>query len=822
MKIQRFVVLSAIAFFLVVGVLSGSFYTIERIVTLRYLASSLNQTVFDLEQDIQKLLQENRYARIQTLLDESSAIDDAVAVVSLSFDQKMVAVSSSRSWTGRLVEEGYRPIEELQNGLIDDRHLRYVCAMSYFSGSQEKRAYLLIDLDGEFVFGRLNQIAIVYGALLFVVLALFALGTFSAIRRWIIIPLEEITRFARTQSDRGEGYVIEEISVLNTTLDDAFRSMRIQQAHLSEALEEARNLDGILRTVADINQFLLTAGDVDELLVRSCERLARHPGYELCHIALLEKNQLIVRAFSDDPTGCLYRGMKISPDPDSADYGDPVIKALREKTTVIADHLEHGTSLGTWHFIAEKGRYGSMIAIPLVSRVDAPALGVLTLYIRRSHGFESKEIAMLEELAGDIGFAIESFEQREALRYHLTTDPITDLPNRFSLVEALETNDVSALAIINIDRFSDINEVYGVSIGDAILGGYGHWLGRKILSSQGRVSLYKMASDEYALIFKGCAGLGECVAFLEDLIALTQKESFMVEGIEVVLTVTVGVSPVSERILEHATAALKQAKRKRHSLEIYSFDSKAEQENNIAWYKRIKEAIEESRIVPYFQPIVDNETKKIIKYEALIRLIGTDGGVITPYLFLEIAKKTKLYPELTKMMIEKVVHVFKSGTIPVSLNLSAQDLVNPVLADFLEMTIRSNGVGRLIIFEILESEGIENYAEVSQFVERFKAIGCRFAIDDFGSGYSNFDHLLKLNVDTLKIDGGLIKNLPHDRNTQIIVKHICDFAHEMGISTVAEFVANEEIFNRVREIGIDASQGYYFYEPSPLLVISRE
>ena len=104
----------------------------------------------------------------------------------------------------------------------------------------------------------------------------------------------------------------------------------------------------------------------------------------------------------------------------------------------------------------------------------------------------------------------------------------------------------------------------------------------------------------------------------------------------------------------------------------------------------------------------------------------------------------------------------------------------------------------------------------SEFIDRFKSIGCRFAIDDFGSGYSNFDHLLKLNIDTLKIDGTLIKNLPHDRNAQIFVKHICDFAHEMGISVVAEFVANEEIYRHVKEIGIDASQGYYFYEPSAL------
>lgn len=818
MKIQRFIFVGVVAFFIVIGILSSSFYTIERIGTLRFLVSGIHHSVLDLEQDIKKILRENRYDEIQPLLDESSALDEAIAVFSLSLDGKTISVSSAQGWAGRTVEEGYRPIHNLKNGLIDDEQIRYVSTLTYPVGANQKSAYLLIDLDKEFVFGRLNQIAQLYGAALFLVLAFFTLGAFFAVRRWIIRPMEQITEYARTQNHQDVPYFIEEISLLNKTLFDVFHSMKVQQVHLKEALEETRYLDGILRTVADINEFLLTAENIEELLQRSCERLAQHPGYELCHIAMLEDSSLVVRAFSDDSSGCLYPGMKISLQQDAMNHSDPSVKALKKEETVIIDHLESGTSMGTWQFIAEKGQFGSLIALPLVAGLDTPVLGVVTLYVSHSNGFEPKEISMLEELAGDIGFAVESFNQREKLQYHLTTDPVTNLPNRFSLVNALEKEDVSALSIINIDRFSDINEVYGISIGDTILAGYGHWLGRKIDSSDGNRLLYKMGSDEYAVIFKHGTHFSDCVSFLEQLIQLTQKESFMIEGIEIVLTITVGIAPLSEQMLEHATAALKQAKRKRHSLEIFSFSSKEEQEGNIAWYKRIKEAIEESRIVPYFQPIVNNQTGNIIKYEALIRMIGIDGGVITPYLFLEIAKKTKLYPELTKMMIEKVVGVFKTGNIPVSLNLSTQDLINSELADFLETIIRTNGMGRQIIFEILESEGIENYTEVSAFVDRFKAIGCRFAIDDFGSGYSNFDHLLKLNVDTLKIDGALIKILPHDRNAQIFVKHISDFAHEMGISTVAEFVANEEIFKQVREIGIDASQGYYFYEPSPFLV----
>lgn len=815
MKIQRFVLINILASFLGIAVLSGSFYLIERMVTLRYLAMALNQSVYNLEDDLRGALQQNRPDVVQSLLDKSAAIDDAVSVFSLSMDGKTISESSSRGLSGKLVEENYRPISDLRTGIMDDRHLQYIGEITYFLDTKKERAFLLIDLDRSFVFGRLNEVALFYGIVLFLVLTVFALIAYISVRRWVIVPLEGMTARALEQKVESETYLIEEFSHLDDALCHSFRSLMNQQDQLKEALDETRYLDGILRTVADINQYLLTSRNIEELLHISCKRLAEHPGYELCHIALKKDNDLIVRAFSDDMSGYLHLGMIIAQD--RVDGLDPSLRAIKENQTVIIDHLERNTSLGAWRFIAETGRFGSVIAIPMIESVDKPPIGVVTIYASNSEMFDPKEIAMLEELSGDIGFAIGSFTQREKLHYTLTTDVNTDLPNRFSLVEALSQKGVSALALINIDRFSDINEVYGNTIGDAILAGYGHWLGARIAGDK-TVSLYKLASDEYALLYKDCKDMNFCLAFLEDLIVSTQKESFVIEGIEIVLTISIGLAPMSERVLEHATAALKQAKRKRHSLELFSLSSKREQENNIAWYKRIKEAIEESRIVPFFQPIVDNRTGAILKYEALVRLIDENGEVLSPYLFLEIAKKTKLYPEMTKIMIDKVIGVFKNRSLPVSLNLSTQDLVNPELADYLESTIRNEGMGKVIIFEILESEGIENYEEVRAFVERFKAIGCRFAIDDFGSGYSNFEHLLKLNVDTLKIDGTLIKNLPHDRNAQIFVKHISDFAHEMGISTIAEFVACEEIYQQVRALGIDASQGYYFYEPSATLV----
>ncbi|PHM18583.1 MAG: hypothetical protein CJD30_01310 [Sulfuricurvum sp. PD_MW2] len=819
MKLERFNFINLIAFFVMVGLLSGIFYYVERYTTLRYIAERINQDFFGLEKDIENALQENRLENVQGLLDQTSAIDNAIGVISVSLDGKTIAVSSSRALIGKTVDGSYFPLSQIFQRLTEDESLSYSADLKYFIGPAKKNAVLFIELNESYIFERLNQIALFYGVTLFLVLGIIAIVIMKTVNTWIALPIKKIALRTRQENPIAETHFIEELSVLDQALSDAINSMQSQQIRLKAALDESLYLDGILRTVADINQLLITAKSSDELLQKSCNRLAEHSGYGLCHIALKEESTLSIEAYSSDPTGYLSRKMKISLVNEN-EKNNPIVRAMNEASTIVIENMEYSQASKEWCTIAERGQFGSLIALPLFSAIDAVPLGVMTLYIKSSGGFEPKEIAMLEELAGDIGFAVNSFVQREALKYHLTTDANTNLPNRFSLVETLMRENICALGIINIDRFSDINEVYGIEIGDAILSKYGDWLRQQIAMTD-MIELYKLGSDEYVLVAVDCDDMDRFIVFLNGLIIATQKEVFWVDEIGINLTITIGVAHSHERGLEHATAALKQAKRNRRSLELFSNASKEEQENNIAWYKRLKEAIEESRIVPYFQPIVDNKTGKIIKYEALMRLIERDGKAISPPQFLDIAKKTKLYPELTKIMIEKVAAVFTNLTIPVSINLSLQDLINLHLANYLEQVIQENHMGKLLIFEILESEGIENYSAVSEFVDRFKAIGCRFAIDDFGSGYSNFDHLLKLTIDTLKIDGSLIKNLPHDRNAQIFVKHICEFAHEMGITVVAEFVANEDIYNQVCAMGVDASQGYYFYEPSPMLIDER-
>ena len=263
--------------------------------------------------------------------------------------------------------------------------------------------------------------------------------------------------------------------------------------------------------------------------------------------------------------------------------------------------------------------------------------------------------------------------------------------------------------------------------------------------------------------------------------------------------------------------ALKKAKIMKKNYMVYdeSMQISREFEENISWTKKIRRAIKSDTIVPFYQPIVSNATGKVEKYECLIRMRDEAGHVIYPAAFLNTAKRSRLYPLLTRIMVEKVFENFMDRDLDFSINISVDDILSPDTTAYIYdiLTIHRRIV-HLAIFEIVESEGIENYEEVLLFIREVKKYGCRIAIDDFGTGYSNFDYIMKLNVDFLKIDASIIKNIAEDKNTRIITETIVQFCRKMGIFTVAEFVHTRDVYELVQSLGIDYSQGFFLGEPS--------
>ncbi|WP_297482476.1 GGDEF and EAL domain-containing protein [Sulfurimonas sp.] len=401
------------------------------------------------------------------------------------------------------------------------------------------------------------------------------------------------------------------------------------------------------------------------------------------------------------------------------------------------------------------------------------------------------------------------------LRKQLFIDDLTQLPNRRKLFNdiANSKND-RALLILNIDDFKEINDFYGQSVGDYILIEFAKEL-QYLLKNEKEIMLSRLSGDEFAVFFQHKPSEKSFMRVINNLTKEIEKMVFEYEHSEIFIRVTIGATMDSNEMLEKADIALKLAKEHKKYFLLYDkkFNVKKQYKENMEWVQKIKSAINDDRIVPYFQPIFDATTQKAVSYECLIRLIDTDGSVISPYKFLTIAQKSKLYPQLTQIMLEKSCQYFEHRDTTFSVNLSINDILDVDMVNYIQKCIKKHNVNNKIVFEILETEGINNYVEVSSFILSMKQLGCKISIDDFGSGYSNFEHILKLDIDYIKIDGSLIKNLETDINAQIVVETIVDFAKKLNLITIAEFVHNQAVFEKVKLLDIERVQGFYLGEP---------
>lgn len=404
------------------------------------------------------------------------------------------------------------------------------------------------------------------------------------------------------------------------------------------------------------------------------------------------------------------------------------------------------------------------------------------------------------------------------LKIIATEDSLTKLQNRSIFKETLEKFDNISLILINIDGFSQINDFFGHEFGDEILIEFSKEL-KSVCAQTDKCKLFRLSGDEFAYLFVN-EEKHNVIHKAKLISKAINTQTFSARGENIELSTTVCVSLESkEQLLVTADMALKTARKEAKNLVIYDKTMALDKEykNNMLWTSKIKEAIKNDKIVLFFQPIVNNSDGYINKYEALIRLIDEDDKIISPYFFLEIAKKAKLYKQLTKIVIQKSFEMFRENDFEFSINLSIDDILDKEINSYILEMLDIYRVSSRVIFEIVESESIENFDEIEKFIKSVKSLGCKISIDDFGTGYSNFEYLMRLEADYIKIDGSIIKEILNDKNSEIIVSVIVDFAKKTGVEVIAEYVESEEIYNKVKELGIDKSQGYYFSEPKPNL-----
>jgi len=401
-------------------------------------------------------------------------------------------------------------------------------------------------------------------------------------------------------------------------------------------------------------------------------------------------------------------------------------------------------------------------------------------------------------------------------------DDLTGLGNRERLNDDIVNNEINILILGNIKEFSLINEFYGISSGNDVLKTIANEFND--FAEENAFKAYRISSDEFALLKHDesfCED--DYLDILEELHAKINALQIEIKEFSDVLQVEMylGVSNGDTNLVEKSQMALKTAREKSLPFVAYTenVDTKNSSIKTIKMKKTLKHALDNNKVIPFFQEIRDRE-KNIVKYEALVRIVDFEDGkekILYPNDFLSIAQNGGLYVYLAKEVLSQSLTFFANRDEKISINFLPNDFFQPKVIDaFLEIVEKFENPKRIII-ELTEQENVEDFNRLLKVVKKLRKLGVGIAIDDFGSGYANYSHVLKLKPDYLKIDGSLVQNILENDESKILVKSIVRFAQDLGIKTTAEYVENEAIFDLLKEYGVDEFQGYFFGKAENLL-----
>ena len=413
----------------------------------------------------------------------------------------------------------------------------------------------------------------------------------------------------------------------------------------------------------------------------------------------------------------------------------------------------------------------------------------------------------------------EIIRKSEELHTKIYTSFLSNLPNRNKLLSDLKEYNFTKVAIVDIDKFQRVNDVYGEDVGNIAINKSADFIVDTLKDR--RYNLYHTSGDEFVIAVDKEYDIDNEL-FVQDIDRLLEKyknNEFVYDAQTLNLTMSAGISFYGhEKIISYADMALKDAKSKNIPFVIFDEDKQLENDYKamIECHAKLVKAFENGGIISYFQPIIPIlDEIKDTKYESLVRIVDNDK-VIPPFQFIDVAKKNKLYERLTKKVLDNTLRVVEKHKIPVSINISMDDISNKNTQEYLFSRFDKFAYNYLITVELLETEDFLDYNTVESFCKKIRSYGITIALDDFGSGYSNFSHILNLPIDFIKIDSSLIANIDRDTNAQIMVETIVNLAKRLNIQTIAEFVASEEVLKKIKEIGVDYAQGFYTGKPEPI------
>ena len=399
------------------------------------------------------------------------------------------------------------------------------------------------------------------------------------------------------------------------------------------------------------------------------------------------------------------------------------------------------------------------------------------------------------------------------IKYKMYRNPLTNTLNRAYLTDNYDKLDFKRyyIALVDLDFFKRVNNLYGQKNGDKILIA----IIKRITTLLRKEDMFIQYGGEEFLLFISKTEMSEHLFkhLLEDIRSLIEATHFQVQSERFSLTISIGalIQTELEKSLQDAI----------HKADTALYKSKHNGRNAVSYFdltqperiyrENLKEMIESNKLVCYYQPIRHLKNGVLHHYEALLRIEDGDN-VIFPDRILPAIENSYLYSYLTKKIIDYNVRVLRMDLdMKISINLSADDLINDSIIFLLS---QNADLSTRIYIEILETKSID-YKRVEGSIQKLKRLGFKICIDDFGSGYSNLNHLLNLSVDYLKIDGSIIKEILHDKRAYSIVKTFALFSQENNIEVIAEFIDNQEIIDVLIGFGIEYGQGFFFSQAKP-------
>lgn len=422
-----------------------------------------------------------------------------------------------------------------------------------------------------------------------------------------------------------------------------------------------------------------------------------------------------------------------------------------------------------------------------------------------------------------------------ALAHLASHDPLTGLANRSSFDRALENHleqcrrygPRGALLMLDLDDFKHVNDTLGHGAGDQVIVSLAEILTERLRATD---TIARLGGDEFAILLpEADRHAAEIVA--HGLVDAVSERVHTVGGTRRRVTTSVGVVLVeqsdvtAEELLSAADLTMYDAKEAGRNgfvvLDSMRLGSTRTGES-LTWAGRIRDALERDRFRLHAQPIMDLRTGRVTGAEVLVRMVADDGTLVPPAMFLPVAERTGLIAELDRWVVERAVDVLAATQrldplFRVEVNLSGHSVGDPAIEAVLARRIAATGVDPSgLVLEITETAAVSNMDQARSFAERLSAMGCRFALDDFGAGFGSFYYLKHLIFDYVKIDGEFVANCPDNPTDRLILASIVDIARGLGKETIAEFVADESILEVVLARGVDHAQGYHVGRPLPV------